>query len=120
MSNPASETSPMSAAETTTISNLSPPAAPALSTNYALQAAQFPSMQSANALSSQIQAQGVSSLVLAVTDQDGTQSWVVTAGQFNSADEARSQRNHLSLKLGLPSPLAVMIHPTATTRAPLQ
>lgn len=75
---------------------------PAASTTYTLQAAQFSTAQQASQLASSIRAQGVPSAVVLMADPGGTLWSVVTVGQFNSPDEALSQRNYLSTKLGLP------------------
>lgn len=72
------------------------------SPSFALQAAQFSTAQPASQLASSIQAQGVTSTVVLMGEPEGGSWSVVTVGRFGSADEALSQRNYLSLKLGLP------------------
>lgn len=81
------------------------------STSFALQAAQFVTEKLASQLSSSIQMQGVTSTVILMSESNGVSWSVVTVGRFSSAEEALSQRNYLSAKLGLPLNMSVLALP---------
>jgi cell division protein FtsN len=99
-----------------TTANLSLSATPAATSNYALQAGQFATDAPAQQLSANIRAQGVASTVLQVSVAGADPWYVVTVGQFNSADMALSQRDYLANKLGLPLHMRVMLLPPPTAK----
>lgn len=87
------------------------PAMPPATASYALQAGQFASSEAAAQLSASLRGQGVTSTVITVRDAGGTYWSVVTLGQFDSSDQALSQRLYLSNKLGLPQYLPAIVLP---------
>ncbi len=87
------------------------PTMPPATASYALQAAQFASSQAADQLSASLRGQGVTSTVITIRDTSDTYWSVVTLGQFDSTDQALSQRLYLSNKLGLPQYLPAILLP---------
>lgn len=86
---------------------------PAATATYALQAGQFASQQTAQQLAAGIQGQGVTATVVLTVDTSSTTWAVVAIGRYPSAEEARSQRNYLANRLGLPQPPPVIVLPPA-------
>jgi cell division protein FtsN len=87
------------------------PTVAAASQSFALQAAQFSTAQPASQLAASIQTQGVTSTVVLMSEPESGSWSVVAVGRFSSADEALSQRNYLSLKLGLPPNMGTITLP---------
>ena len=103
---------PASAADTSTpMGSTLLPTMPPATASYALQAGQFASSQAAGQLSASLRGQGVTSTVITILDTSGTYWSVVTLGQFDSTDQALSQRLYLSNKLGLPQYLPAILLP---------
>ncbi len=103
---------PASAADTSTpMGSTLLPTLPPATASYALQAGQFASSQAADQLSASLRGQGMTSTVITIRDINGTYWSVVTLGQFDSADQALSQRLYLSNRLGLPQYLPAILLP---------
>lgn len=90
---------------------LLPPAPPPEKGPYALQAGQFANTEAGDNLSKRIKDLGLPTVVIATVDSHGQKWSVVSAGAFNSADDARAAQASIAGKLGLTGPLPVIVLP---------
>ncbi|WP_157698784.1 SPOR domain-containing protein [Geobacter sp. DSM 9736] len=78
---------------------------------YAILVGEFAVVEGANNLHLQVTALGLLSSIIPVVDKDGQHSFFVSAGSFESLDEAREHRLPISRDLRINDPLSIILLP---------
>ena len=79
---------------------------------YAILAGQLADAEAANQLSNRVRSLGLLSSIVPVIDKEGQHWFFVSAGSFDSLDDARVRRWSISLDLGFSDPLPLILLPT--------